>query len=87
MSFAQRIFGFVLIAVSLADGLRAQPTTGVPEFPKSSRLQAIVDRAAATTLEQFKARSLTREQLAITLVDLRDPSRPERASYRGDVLI
>jgi len=87
MSFAHRIFGFVLIAVSLADGLRALPTTGVPEFPDSLVLQAVVDRAAAATLEQFKSRSLTREQLAITLVDLRDPSRPERASYRGDVLI
>ncbi len=50
-------------------------------------LQALVDRAAATTLEKFSAQKLQPTQLAITLVDLRDPAQPARASYRGDVQI
>lgn len=49
----------------------------------SLRLQAIVDRAVQQTLAQFASLHLLADQLAITLIDLRDPQRPERASYRG----
>lgn len=47
-------------------------------------MQAIVDRAAQTALEKFAAKNLQTNELAITLVDLRDPQKPERGSYRGD---
>ncbi len=49
--------------------------------------QAIVDRAAAATLAQFSAKKLSADQLAITLIDLRDPARPQRGSVRGEVQI
>jgi len=49
----------------------------------SPRVQALVDRAAATVLAQFAAQKLQPEELAITLVDLRDPRQPERGSFRG----
>jgi beta-lactamase class A len=52
-------------------------------FSPSPRLQTIVDRAVQQALEQFAAISLQADQLAITLVDLRTPDRPEHASYRG----
>lgn len=49
--------------------------------------QAILDRAARQTLERFSPRKLLPTQLAATLVDLRDPAGPRRASVRGDVPI
>lgn len=59
--------------------LRAQPA--------APSLAGLVDRAAQHVLEEFKDEKLTANQLAITLVVLRDPKKPERASYRGDVPI
>lgn len=52
-------------------------------FPASPRVQTIVDRAAKTAFEKFAAQKLQTNELAITLVDLRDPHQPERGSYRG----
>jgi beta-lactamase class A len=50
-------------------------------------LAGLVERAAQRALEQFHDEKLTANQLAITLVDLRDPAQPARASFRGDVQI
>src|SRR5688572_12368200 len=50
-------------------------------------LQALVDRACQSTLDQFRARKLGQDQFAVTVVDLRDPLQPRRASVRGDVPI
>lgn len=60
--------------------LGAQPLA----LSASSSLQAVVDRAARTTLEQFRTEKLESSQLAITLIDLRDVAHPARASFRGD---
>lgn len=57
------------------------------EFKSSPRLQAVVDRAAQEALTKFAAKKLETHQLAITLVDLKDSSQPQWASYRGDVQI
>lgn len=54
-----------------------------PEFQPSPRLQTIVDRAVQQALAQFAPVHLQTDQLAFTLVDLRHPNHPERASYRG----
>ncbi len=48
-------------------------------------LQALTDRAAHTTLEQFRDQQLKPDQLAITLLDLRDSAKPVHAAVRGDV--
>jgi hypothetical protein len=53
----------------------------------SPQLRTVVDKAVAATLEQFAAKKLQSNQLAVTLVDLRDPKRPLQASYRGGVQI
>ncbi|MCA1555165.1 MAG: class A beta-lactamase-related serine hydrolase [Acidobacteria bacterium] len=50
----------------------------------SPALQEIVDEAARETLKRFSDKKLTEEQLAITLIDLRDPERPVMASFRGE---
>lgn len=57
--------------------------SAAPAFQPSPRLQAVVDRAVQQTLAQFAPLHLQAEQLAVTLVDLRNPERPEHASYRG----
>lgn len=46
-------------------------------------LQDLVNQAAKTTLERFADKKLEEKQLSITLIDLRDPSRPA-ASFRGN---
>jgi beta-lactamase class A len=53
------------------------------EQTKSS-LQAVLDRAAKTTLERFADKKLEEKQLSITLIDLRDPQHPVTASFRGN---
>lgn len=50
-------------------------------------LQAIVNHAVRQTLADFAPIHLAPDDLAVTLVDLRDPARPASASHRGDVLI
>jgi hypothetical protein len=65
----------------------AQISEAPPPIPASPPLQLLVRRAARTALEQFQSTKLQSEQLAITLVDLRDAAHPASASYRGDVAI
>jgi beta-lactamase class A len=47
-------------------------------------LQTLVDQTVAATLEKFKDCGLTKDELAITLVDLSDAKNPVTANYRGD---
>jgi beta-lactamase class A len=46
-------------------------------------LQGVVDSAVNGTLEEFAAKQLQSNQLAVTLVDLRTAATPVQASYRG----
>jgi beta-lactamase class A len=47
-------------------------------------LQALVDKAARETIAKFADKKLEEKQLSITLIDLRDPARPQTASFRGN---
>lgn len=69
--------GFLVLVVDAG----AAPGTGA--LAHSDPLQALVDRAAWQTLEQFASKHLQTNELAITLVDLCDPQKPVQASYRG----
>jgi beta-lactamase class A len=51
---------------------------------QQSSLQDLVNRAAKTTLDRFADKKLQESELSITLIDLRDPSRPVTASFRGN---
>jgi beta-lactamase class A len=81
----------VLVSVGVAGLLpravaqSASTSPGVAAVAPS--LTNLVDRAAQHALEEFRGEKLTANQLAITLLDLRDPAKPVRASYRGDVQI
>ena len=48
-------------------------------------LQAKLDKAVETTLEHFE--KLKPDQIAATLIDLRDSASPRKAAHRGDVRI
>lgn len=50
----------------------------------SLALQAMVDEAAREALQRFSDKKLAENQLAITLIDLRDAEHPALASYRGE---
>ncbi|MBD0324779.1 MAG: serine hydrolase [Pyrinomonadaceae bacterium] len=47
-------------------------------------LQSIVNEAARAAIERFSAQKLEEKNLAITLIDLRDPQHPVQASFRGN---
>ncbi len=47
-------------------------------------LQAGLDKAVSATLKAFEKAPLGRDELAATVIDLRDSSKPAQASIRGD---
>ncbi len=57
-----------------------QPSLVIAHSP---RLQVVVDRAVEGALERFAPLKLDTNQIAVTLVDLRDPGKPVQAGYRG----
>lgn len=76
-------FRLGLLLCALVQSAAAQTNPMPTEFRPSPRLQKIVDRAAQQALAQFAPQQLQSNQLAVTLVDLREPTRPEHAAYRG----
>lgn len=70
------LLGFLFAFQSMS----AQTNTLAP----SESLQKIVDTAAQKTLEQFTDKKLLTNELAITVIDLRDAAKPTRGSFRGD---
>jgi beta-lactamase class A len=79
----------VLLSLALVQTNSAQTNaaseTGKPnlEVARSPRLQSVVDRAVKAALEEFADKQLATNQLAVTLVDLRDLRKPVQAGYRG----
>jgi len=75
-----------LTALALLAGDR--PTFGQAPLAvlpgQSSVLQPLLDSAVAFTLKQHAPIQLQSNQLAVTLVDLRNPQQPAQASYRGN---
>lgn len=65
----------------------AQPVTGAVAPAFSPHLQRIVDDAVAGTIEAFAPTKLQTNQVAVTLVDLRDSGHPVQGAFRGDVPI
>ena len=54
-----------------------------PDPAASPRLQGVLDGAVRVALERFKEKGFAEKNLAVTLLDVTDPARPERASFRG----
>jgi len=77
--FACVVSALGALAVYPAAQDKAKPVEPVA----SPRLQKVVDDAARAVLERFKEKGFAEKHLAVTLIDLTDPARPERASFRG----
>jgi len=75
----------LLSAVTSPINAAAETLPANGPFGSAERLQKIVDAAAAETISAFARNDLQTNQLAITLIDLRDLHRPIEASYRGEV--
>lgn len=74
------------IALGWLIGLQAaSPRAFSPERPVA--LQRVVDDVVRDTQLRFAGEQLGTNQLALTLVDLREPRKPALAGYRGDVAI
>jgi len=79
----------VLLSLAAVQTISAQTTaaaaaaTSTPGLTRPPRLQEVVDRAVEGALEKFAGIKLDTNQIAVTLVDLRDPQHPAQASYRG----
>ena len=80
-------FRATLLSLLVVSSASAAVPAATPPLTLSPRLQALAERAAATTLERFRERNLQADQLALTVVDLRTPDQPAFGSVRGDVLI
>lgn len=77
--------GCLLSAV--ANGQQSQTPAASPvaaNAQTTQTLQALVDEAARTALARFAGKKFEEKNLAITLIDLRDPQHPVQASSRGD---
>lgn len=93
---SRKLFAFVAVAGSLA--LAVTPHTSAHRQgaskatqmapariapAQSAELQSVVDAAAREALRKFADKKLTENQLAITLIDLRDPNHATQGSFRG----
>src|SRR6266540_1852131 len=76
-----------VVSLALTTTTSAQPDGTSADKARAGQLQALVDDAVRQTLAQFAGQQLKPDQIAVTLVDLRDPRRPVGASYRGDAQI
>src|SRR5689334_13247144 len=85
--FIPALFAAVLWCGSCASLFAQALITAGAAPPDPKALQALVDSAVTATLGQFAAQKLQSNQLAVTLVDLRDLQHPVQASYRGEVQI
>jgi len=89
LALALTVVAMPVCALTVAAQERVNRNTRAPQAQKfnavsSPALQAIVDEAARETLRRFSDKQLAENQLAITLIDLRDAERPALASFRGE---
>lgn len=75
MPHVLRVLGFSAALLAFTSFTRAQ----------APALQPLLDRAIKTAVDTFPEHPLKPDQLFATLVDLRDPASPRRASHRGDL--
>jgi beta-lactamase class A len=77
-----KLLYILVVAVLLAVCTTEARAQGKAE-PSAARLQSVLDGAVRVALERFKEKGFAEKNLAVTLVDVTDPARPERASFRG----
>jgi hypothetical protein len=70
----------LLAGFALAQADRA----GGPGKKTGFTLQDVVDEAVQSALRDFAAKGLKPDELAVTLIDMRDPNNLRQANYRGE---
>ena len=78
---------FLLIGLVIALVQMSANSIQALDLPHSPALQGILDGVVSDTLKQFEHKGLKADQLAVTVVDLKDANQLARASYRGDLRI
>jgi beta-lactamase class A len=81
--FLQRLVPVLLLVSAAGAGHGASPVGSTPA------LQRLVDQSITAAVQKYAraTNSLLSNQIAVTLIDLRDATRPQQASYRGSVRI
>jgi len=77
----------ILVACAWLLGVQLRGAETAPAADTARRLQVVVNSAVEGTLKEFASKQLQFNQLAVTLVDLRDPAKPAQASYRGGEMV
>jgi len=80
------VSSFVL-SLALTTTTSAQPESTSEDKTRAGKLQALVGAGVQQTFARFAGQQLKPDQIAVTLVDLRDREHPVRAGYRGDAQI
>lgn len=75
---------WLLLLLMLSVSVRSQQRFATSNPTNPVGLQELVNEAAQTALTKFADKKLTESQLSITLIDLRDPTHPVTASFRGN---
>src|SRR5262245_19834560 len=87
ITFRAAILGLVLPFLLSSSHAQSQGESSSVTSISEAAVQKVVDQAVQRTLEKFSATKLETNQLAVTLISLKDKSHPVPASYRGDVQI
>src|SRR5437879_5985609 len=74
----------LLMALSISALSQQRNSLAAVDNSRAGSLQDLVNEAAHNALTKFAEKKLTENQLAITLIDLRDPRHPVTASFRGN---
>ncbi len=79
------IFGFTIVKAQEKSGKKDfRSSKQVVNIERSDALQNLLQRAVAEAFEKFKDRNLKPEELAATLIDLRDIDNLKMADVRGE---
>ena len=76
----------IIAALSFVTMLSLFPAFAAEPPAHDEQLQKLIDDMVESTLRRFATNKLQSNQLAVTLIDLRD-AQPRRASFRGNVPI
>ena len=80
---ALALLSLVAVQINAAETNAAAAPASAAAIPHCPAVQKVVDRAVQGALRKFVGQKLATNQLAVTLVDLRDPQKPVQAAYRG----
>jgi predicted amidohydrolase YtcJ len=74
----------VIASQVLVATAQSQVGASKPVFARSEKLQALVDNCVAAAVARFGSGGLTRDKIAVTVIDMADQAHPVWASHRGE---